>query len=134
VKQPLSQRIVQLIHSHLGWLIVLLGVVNSALGWKFALSNAYNYGYVPGVIGFFIILIGAAGVMWFVRRVKGDMKEELNDSNYLTEQAAKIRQAQQEAYQMQNMRAESQGHGYPSQVQTAPGEYAYPSVAVPGRY
>jgi hypothetical protein len=119
----------------LAWLLVILGSINSALGWKFALSPNYNYGYIPGVVGFFLILAGALGVRWFWRKAKGDLKEEMNDSNYLTEQSAKIRQAQYEAYQMQTMgRVEPQGHGQPAQSQGAPGEYAYPNVAVPGRY
>lgn len=72
----------------------------------------------------------AAGVRYVIGRSSKDLKDELYDVKYTESQEEQIRQAQMQAYQMQNMGGQNQH----SSGAIAPGETHYPSVGLPGAY
>lgn len=129
-KLPISQRIPVLSHASTAWLLVLVCLINSCLGWTFGVDGTYNRFWVPTIIGFFIAIVIASGVRYMCLKTRKDMREEMNSFNVRDEQEDRIRQAQYEAYQMQTFGAPAQQ----AQEQVGHGEMQYPNVQVPGSY
>jgi preprotein translocase subunit SecG len=133
VKAPLSSRITSWIYISSGCIIILTSVINTGIGFDFAVSSVYNRVWVPVEIGFFIILLIALGVHYMWSRTRKDIHEERDEMKYGTDYDARVRQAQAEAYQMQQYGAPA-----PAQAGQAPAEHGeinyYPNVQVPKAY
>jgi hypothetical protein len=84
--------------------------------------------WAPTILGYFIAILIAIGVRYICIKTRKDMRDEMDSFNRTTDRDDRIRQAQYEAYQMQNFGTSNQ------QAQGDHSELQYPNVQVPGSY
>ena len=130
------------IHGIIGLLIFLIGIVDAAIGFNFALSVAYNKFWVPLVLAVIIILLFVAGIRYCFDTHKKD-QEEFQHMQQNREEAWQ-RYAEEQNRQRQQQQSYAVNGGYNPQGYKGPdmemgpigGNYdvQYQQVTVPKPY
>jgi Zn-dependent protease with chaperone function len=130
---PLKHKRSDLGHRLFGYFILMLVVINAALGFRLSLGTEYNRFFIPLALAALIALVIALGVRYMITRKKQDLED---DEDYQAKYQAAIAEAQaaaaanhapptyQQSIPLQNMPPQHYAH------QPAP----YESVTIPGRY